>query len=658
MEHVGKLVKLTQPLSDTINGNVVTIPAGYQVKIEKELTEDIFLITSFTSQGIVKMQATRKELGIEPVTAVEEVVDEVLNNQPLTPRIYQEFGITWLIYSAMPNDYQPTRHGSVLGDAPGVGKTLQAMEAAKRVMMGLTNNIDPLAYCYTQHFEADPFFEDQLEKNIHQNNPHPTSHPMWALPRNSYPFPDSGRKACTVIVAPTHLCKQWFKSLARQYPNDSISLATSSDSTRSERMYALRPGFQWYIVNYEMLRPAPAPKDDDYEIVPTPYTDKYSGKTFYINEKQLKTTYKKPVTYLDYIKALMCVCAIYDESHRLKSSKSKQAQEAAKLSQAVPFNFLLSATPISRESDDIWHQLHIIDSSKWQTLKFFCDNYCMFEQTTYGRRDVNLRTFAKRELWVNRIGEDAQMPGLAISTFNKTYKTSFQKPNLKGYVLGRSYKDVGMYLPETIAATIPVAIEGQTRKIYDSTRDNYKAEFIELGETIELSSYMAVLHGLRFLTAASQNKIEAVQQIIQDNEGPHVIFCAYDLPCINLATMLSTKAITGFVKTADERNQIIQECLAQGKPIVATGGTIGEGINGLEQCKVVIYFEEDYTPGKMYQRTSRVQRYDPNLKEGETKDPILVFYVNCLDSIDERVHEIQNNRSLSIKDIISVELGV
>lgn len=665
---IGQFVAATKPIHDSYQGQLITIPVGYKVKIFRHMPANIelsqpesFVVSCFIKTGVVKALCSRDDLDLPILLPTETEDDESGlyeddNDKPLIPRIYQEFAITWQIYACMPQNFQPTRRGVINGDAPGVGKTLQCGESAHRVMMAMRANKDPLSYCYLQHFEKDPEYTLQLEKNADQQNPHPVYHPSWALPHNVWPYPDTTCKPCTVVVAPRHLAKQWFKHLARQYPQDSISLATSASSTRKERLWALRPGFDWYIVNYEMLRPASEPKDEDYEVYDEPVT--YLGQTYQVKQKRLKSTYTPTVTFFDQIMSLNPVCTIYDECHRLKSSQSKQAKQAAKLSQTALFNFLASATTISREADDMWHQLHIIDQSNFSSFKNFYDDFCMYENTSYGKRDVQLRTFAKRLFWVNRVGDDASMPGLAISTYNKTYLTSFARPNLKGYVLGRSYSDVGMYLPPVIAVTIPVQMETSTRKIYDSTRDMYRANFENLGETVELTSLMAVLHCLRFLTAASQNKIEAIQQLIQDNEGPHVIFCAYDLPCDNLARMLGTKSITGAVKTTEERNQIIQYCLSNNLPIVATGGTIGEGVNGLEQAKVVIFSEEDYTPGKMYQRTSRVQRFDPNLKEGETKTPILVFYVHCVDSIDERVHMIQTNRSMSIKDVIAVELGV
>lgn len=645
---------LRRDVFDTFNGELITLPKGYRVKINGNPTQDTFSIECLMRGGVVKALATHDDLFDTPlpITPADEP-EEIKDPYPLTPRIYQEFGITWLIW----------RKKGILADAPGVGKTLQASEAASRVMRALTEKRDPLAYCYNTSFA-----EDALKANTKQSNPHPHMHPIWALPKNEWPElinPDN-YNSCTVIIAPTHLCGQWFKYIRKQYPDDSVSLAVND--TKENRMRVLRPGYKWYIVNYEMMRPAPEPKNSDYEEVEVPYTTS-NGQTYTFKERRLKATYQAPVTYSDLLTKLKPICAIFDECHKLKSPKSKQAKECADFSAKIPYKFLLSATPIKREADDLYHQLHIIDPSMFHRASYFLDDYCLYDRGTYANRNVRLRTAAKRNLWVNRVGDFTQEQDntyfsqmSATDTINKAYKVNFYNPNLKGYILGRSYKDVGLYLPEVISATIPVLLETSVREVYEQIKTQYRATFQDLADDVDLNSFIAVLHTLRFTTAASQNKIDAVKNLVEENPGPHLIFCEYtggnDMfgPGASLAKALDGVFISGNTPS-EERMSRILDAINQGKPVVTTGKAVGTGVNGMESCKTVIFFEEDYTPGEMYQRISRVQRYDPNLKEDDIKDPILVFYVNCVDTIDERVHEIQSNRSASIKDVIKVELA-
>lgn len=663
------LVKTVKPIYDTFAGSPIEIPAGYQVNITGQ-TGDMYNVACMFDGELVKVIASHDELyGTPPQSITASVIDQpdpyaVSSDEetsstpvvyPLVPRIYQEFGITWLLYPKQREEGY-TFYGGLLADAPGVGKTLQACEAANRVMRALTEKRDPLAYCYP----TPDFPLDQLESNTEQENPHPIFHPAWALPHNTWPDEHSPTlRPVTYIVSPNHLCEMWFKYIRKQYPNDSVALCTGD--TQEKRMRALRANTRWKIINYEMCRPAKAP-DQETDYIKTEVKKIINGHEYTFMEDVLKPEYVKPVTFGDIIEPQRPVCVIFDECHRLKSSKSKQAREANRIFKNTPYKFLLSATPIKREADDLFYQLHILDPMMFGHEQVFANKYCIYDQTQYGKRDVQLRVFAKRMFWVNRIEANKDAIDYfskltSTTTSNKGYQVSFAKPNLQGWVLGRSYKDVGMYLPDTISATIPVLMDDKIRKIYEQVKAQFKATFDELGTDVDLNSYMDILHTTRHLTAACNNKLQAVQDLIEDNPGPHLIFCEYTDIGHFLAQKLGTEFVSGETDVHD-RMPIILKCIEQGKPVVATGRAVGTGVNGMESCKTIIFYEEDYTPGEMYQRISRVQRFDPNLKKGETKDPILVFYVNVTDSIDVRVHDVQTNRSHSIKDIISVELGV
>jgi superfamily II DNA or RNA helicase len=670
---------VAEPIYDTVNGEPVYIPVGYTVKITgKANTPGYYKIAVIQPRGVVRTVATAKQLGIEAksnLTNLNNSVDETnspniltLENEyeeetssvvppqdgPLIPRIYQEYGITFLLYKGR----------AILADAPGVGKTLQALEASWRVMQALQRRLDPLALCYT----------NDLSNRHDELNTHPTERPDWAVAHEShklstytygkttinvytkirsYYWPASSQP-CTVIVAPNHLCTMWYKAIRAQYPDAYVALATGTGSTREERMSVITPGHHFIIVNYEMMRPTREPKETDYE-----YVDIDGPYGFKVRNKQLKASYKKPVTYLDKLEALQPVCIIFDESHNLKSTKSKQARACAEFAAGVQYRFLLTATPIKREADDLYMQLHIIDPDVFDGshLNAFTYEYCFFNNSAYGKQNIQLRDSAKRRFWFNRIASlenaDGELYATTTKKDNKKYNTSFTRPNINGYILGRSYKDVGLYLPTVIPANIPVEMDGNYRKIYDDIKRTYRATFEELGMDIDVNSMIAMIHHLRVMTACP-NKYEAVKQLIDDNEGPFAIFCEYKVSGELLATMLGTTYITGEIPTED-REPLVARLLSEGKPIVGMGRVIGTGINAMADCNVIINFEADWTPGERTQRIGRVQRFSPNRVEGQ---PILLFDVFCTDTIDQHVYEVQRNRGISIRDIITVELGI
>lgn len=656
----------TEPIYDTYNGEPIVIPTKNMVTILSNPTPATFKIKWFnpTTMKFVRAIATAQQLGLS-LFATNKHPDttplEPDQDEPKTLRIYQEYGATFLLYKLR----------ACLADAPGVGKTLQALVASYRACMAYQLGVDPLNLCYPINLN-----------NLHDDkNTHPTTRPLWAKPKSShtsqtYSFQGS-RTTITVsekqpyywspdtnpvviIVAPTHLCKMWFNEIRLQFPNEHVAMATHD--TQNNRMAVLEPGCRFYIVNYEMMRKAKPPTDEDYETVLVPFQVPGQSYTINIEERRLKASYVQPRTYLDALADLHLLCVIFDESHRLKSAKSKQAKAAAEFSFKSPYRFLLSATPIKREADDLFWQFHIMDPDRFladEPAKFLRE-YCLYDVNEYGKRNIRLRDSAKRRFWFNRITsletaltDYTAMFGQQTAKESKKYKASFTDPNLNGYILGRSYYDVGLYLPPVIPATIPVNMDTVIRNVYEGLKKTYKANFELLGESITVDSLMGMLHSLRILTACP-NKFEAVKQIMEDNDGPYVIFCEYKDAGMALAHDLGTTFISGEIPD-NERESLISSLLKEEKPIVGMGRVIGTGINALADCNVIINFEHDYTPGERTQRIGRVQRYSPNREEGQ---PVLLFDVVVVDSIDEQVLATQKNRGLSIKDIITVELGV
>lgn len=666
---------LLEDVYDTYKGIPIHIPSKYMVRvtskpapqylkcscIDPKLGKTVFFTAhtdtlKSTHLEILKEDAADESLLSNPVmTGIPPV-----GSGPKVLRIYQEYGATFLIY----------KQAAILADAPGVGKTLQALIASHRVTLALEQKIDPLNLCYTTKFQDD------------ENNHHPITRPEWATPQpiwhtstpNKWGIKVSTKlqnnfywgsyQPVVVIVAPNHLTNMWYREIRSQFPDEHVAVATHD--TKANRLSVLKPGCRFYVVSYEMMRKAKPPKDSDYTSETVDYHLK--GETYHVKEKKLKPEYVKPYTYLDALTALNPVCVIYDESHKLKSSKSKQARACAEFSETIPYRFLLSATPIKKEADDLHWQLHIVDPMNFAANKYskFCEDYCVFVQGSYRKMNLQLKDPIKRKFWFNRIGTQAEIDrefntlNMFTKLSNKKYDVSFTNPNLNGYILGRSYKDVGIYLPRVIPATIPVLMNTECRIIYDNMIANYRADFGD--EAIEINSLMALLHSMRIMTVCP-NKLEKVKELVEegDSEGPYVIFCEYKPSGEYLSKMFDTTFISGAIKDY-EREEVIDKLLDEGKVIVGLGSVIGTGINALARCNTIINFEADYTPGERTQRIGRVQRFsairEAKVKETGEDQPIILYDVVVTDSIDEKVFEIQRNRGKSIADIIKVELGL
>lgn len=402
----------------------------------------------------------------------------------LRPRPYQLEGIRFL----------QDKQRAMLTDAPGLGKTLQASEAAVRPVL---------------------------------------------------------------VAAPTYLTEQWYDFLTEQYPNDRVLL---SEGVSRDRQDILKIPAQWYIINIEMLRTYVMPKVETF---------------------------------------------IIDESHHVRGRDSQQARGALAVAMLTPRVYLLSATPIIKEPDDLFMQLRLIDGPNFKSYYVFIDKYCKTLNTPWGTKVMG----AKNPLEVRLL--------------------------LRRYALGRSYKEVGLQLPKLIEQNIVVTPTADFKRKYKEVKEGYSFE------DMELTSLQQAYQVLRHMTLCKE-KLQVLDSLIQDvahNENV-VIFCWYRVTAKALGEHLKAAVVTGEVASNERR------VLAKSSRItVATIASMSEGVD-LSRARVVIFFEEDYTPGIMKQALSRVHRYS------EDDTPIRAYTIYMKGTVDEVVHNAVLRRRTSIREIM------
>lgn len=515
----------------------------------------------------------------------------------LTPRHYQVGGIQYLTTPRVrlnADDLQSTLCRAILTDAPGSGKTFQASEAAKCL-----------------------------------------------INRQSQLTPTVRRSVC--VIAPAHLVDQWFRFLCFQYPDDHV---VSIEGTTKYKDLANPDHIDWLILSVQSMR-----RQDFCDAV---------SQSFIANH-----------TF---------VCII-DESHYVKNADAKQSHNVRLLTRPefVPHCFLLSATPITREADDLWHQLRIVDPITFRSQDRFLNTYCWFTMGSYGPSNVSFRK-----------GATDLLQG---KTTTNIYNQSQQAENDGlGWMMGRSYADIGLELPPIIppagspAAIVKQSLQPKLRKAYDDIKAYwYHATFIDKERaTLSGDNAMEIMHLLRHITNAPEKRQRLINHLETD-PGPYLVGCFYRQSAKDLAQDIEAAGYTPHVITgevpADDRVRIAQRAgkTSNKDVIIATIPSISEGCD-LSHLNTVLFYEEDYTPGKMYQFMSRVRRHrntdDPAHTEftidsspneqgtfsitlpasNPNSTPVICRYIHAAGTIDERIHAVQSNRAVSVKDLIKVEL--
>lgn len=427
-----------------------------------------------------------------------------------------------------------------------------------------------------------------------------------------------------LIVAPNSLTDMWFDRILKYLPNARI---VEVSGTRQQRRKALRVKADFYIVNYEMLhgRPRP-PKYTKLESMAIQGKTEMTTDLYYtIMEKRALASKQEANQYgLPTAKHI-----IFDESHHLKNPQSKRAEAAAELVRDPQLSVtMLTGTPIKRDPDDLYMQMHILAphigyNHEHPDMYFpgyheFIKRYCVSLPSPYGSQT---RIVGGRKKPIEELMD----------------KMAF-------YV---SYEEADIYRPDVEHEKIKVRMDAKRMDMYQ------KVEWSYAYEDINFKNAMEVMHTLRAITACPE-KMEAVVDFA-DEFGNGVYYTLYldtahllhQHMCKRLGLPTDPKdpasipVLTGEMGTK-ERAAII----AKRPPhIIGTLGTIIEGFD-LSYMRAVHFLEETWTPLEIEQGIDRVRR------AGSTATKVNAYYYHVPKTIDEDIHAVQSRRGVTAEMIV------
>jgi superfamily II DNA or RNA helicase len=307
---------------------------------------------------------------------------------------------------------------------------------------------------------------------------------------------------------------------------------------------------------------------------------------------------------------------IADEVHHFRNrdaQRSKGFKAYATLTSRV---IGLTATPVYKDIGDLWHLLNILDPKAFSSYWRFIDRIAVVADWGYGNQIVRMRD-----------------PKLLDKI-------------LEPYFLGRTYRDVGMQLPQRIDKHITLNMPKPDQVVYNKLRDFYRLEVEGEPDKIFWNAG-AALHELRKLTVTKE-KLDTVVDLAEyahkSTRAPVVIFVWYRETAHRVADYLNAKlghgkpcavAVTGEDKPVERRR------LATSGPTyrVLTQQSVSEGVDASD-ARTVLYVEETYVPGQQYQALSRVIRKRHN----DDPTPVVVYWLRYLKTVDSVVHNTARSR--------------
>lgn len=362
------------------------------------------------------------------------------------------------------------------------------------------------------------------------------------------------------IVCPSYLMWQWQDFLTDQYPGIDVRIAEGSRLNKASTLAIQQPDV--YITTIASLRTYPMPN---------------RARSF-----------------------------VMDEAHHLKGRDAQQSKVAAHYANGRTLAIQLTATPVRREIDDYYQQLHILNPVAFSSYHAFVERWCKvayyqgYRPIIKGARDP---------------------AGLAHL--------------LSNYGIDLSYADVGIDVPPLIENVIYPELPPTRLRDYKAIRKNYRDGALTFHNAFQ------VVDRLRHLTWCPE-KLKAITQMLADATTPYIVYTCYVDHAEQLARTLGATLITG---NTPQRERI--RLARHSKAVVATMGAIEEG-GDLTHLKTVVYAEQYYTDDT--QNTGRSVRPTDDLT------PVLRYDVLLKGTIDEAIYKCRTRRMFDAESILSIEL--
>jgi len=388
-----------------------------------------------------------------------------------------------------------------------------------------------------------------------------------------------------LVTAPAYLLPTWRKCIREMHTYNDVAIA---NGTPKQRLDALTSGRSFVLTSYNNW-------------TSEQYSSMWTGKWNYA----------------------------FDEIHRIRGRNSKWTKQILKAgsSRNVFSKFWgLTGTPMVRDPGDLFPLLKLMDPQSFTSYWKFVGQWCDLRTTPWATEVGQLKEGVEGEFW-----EMVRRYSLRRSTQDV--------PELRD--LTHTYNEVLVDLPASVVKTCKDAVK------------NYVIEHPDIDTPEAVSSGGALVQKLRQMTTVpptkTNPKLDALMDLLEDHQEPVIVWCWYRATANAIMDRLESNSRPAAMFTGDTS--------AKGKEInlqwfytsvsdnenpimVATISAMKEGVN-MQAARTQIFMEESYLPADNAQAIARSKR------RGQTK-PVNVYHIHASDSIDIKVHSLQENRESGI----------
>ena len=222
---------------------------------------------------------------------------------------------------------------------------------------------------------------------------------------------------------------------------------------------------------------------------------------------------------LKQMKFKMVIC---DESHYLKSHKTKRAKAITPLVKSIPKALLLSGTPALNRPIELYSQLHMLYPKIFPKYKQYAQRYCDGKMSPLGYYDdsgmsnqYELKWMARKVALIRRVKRDVltQLPKKNRSELYLQLKKKDIKPMKP---LFDKWKDLNKRIPNMVPASEEIKKAGFERKciISELFRKTSEAKVSVVKKVVK----DMVEQGLKFIVFCYHKKLmDAIQEVCPSN---------------------------------------------------------------------------------------------------------------------------------------------
>ena len=393
-----------------------------------------------------------------------------------------------------------------------------------------------------------------------------------------------------LICCPSSIKYQWASEIHKIHPADSIQILTGHYDTRWKEDLDSVFDKDWIIINYEILSEANP---------------------------------KKP-TWADVLSRLQFDLLIVDESHYITNPEAIRTKAVQKVASKIKNRILLSGTPLTKNLEDLYTQLNLIDPVQFPTAKEYKNKYC-----TYVLKKIHAR------------GKTIRFNELQPPT---KQQIELLKNDMKNdvYFVGKDV--VYAHLPETTYQTVPCCLD-------DGIDEEHYEWMEEEKDANELKRMFA-----EEMESIGWQKIDATVDFCKQRselDGSKICIVAFNRDVIrNLYERLKPASVFFYGGMKEEEKQkAVSEFINNPKIkfFIMNCNTI-TGLDGLNTvCSTIVFCQIPYTWAVFDQCVGRIKRAN------STFDKYFAYTMIADEPLDQAVYDAMMNRKSITESLFESE---